>query len=159
MVLAGHSLGAGFVAYLGHQFTVRRVIQFAGPADAPDWLPLQPAGWLTLPSATPASRYYGLVHLDDVGPSSMDVSRVAKVLNNWDVIGMSGPVVDVDFSTPPYGGSHRLITTRCLDADPGDSIPCDLQSASDKASAAHSAFIVNGPENNAYAPVWDDVLN
>jgi hypothetical protein len=158
MVLAGHSAGSGFAAYLGREFSVRRVIMFAGTADAPDWLPLQSADWITQPTQTPPERYFGLVHTNDLGPPTMTVSRVAKVLENWDTFGLPGAPTSMDGGPPPYS-SNRLITSRCLDAHPFDAVPCTLQSPADAATAAHNAFIGDGPENDLYAPAWSFLLH
>ena len=56
VVFAGLAQGAGVAAYIGKHHQVARVILLSGPGDiGPDH---QPPAWLSLPSATPADRWF-----------------------------------------------------------------------------------------------------
>ena len=96
IVIAGHSQGGGHAALIAHDHEVARVVFLAAPAD---WS-AGTAPWLLEPHATPIDRYYGFVHVDD--------SPVFAL--NWAALGLLGPLTSVDVSSPPYGGSHRLVT-------------------------------------------------
>ena len=63
-VVVGHSQGGGLAAYIAHQHAVKGVIMFSSPNDTfPRTKTV--ATWLTAPSATPISRYYGLFDTRD----------------------------------------------------------------------------------------------
>ncbi len=64
IVVAGHSQGSGHAAYIGQMFRVDRVLMFSGPQDYMDGLH-RPAAWLKRPSATPPSRYFAFLNLQD----------------------------------------------------------------------------------------------
>lgn len=115
IAISGSSSGGAEAAMLAKLHRVRRVTLFAAPRDTvPGGLP--PA-WVAL-GATPAQRYYGLVHDRD--------PLVAATLASWPLLGMSqfGDPVYEDASAPPYGGTHSLLTHRLpssgsyLDAHP-----------------------------------------
>ena len=97
----------------------RACVFFASPGD---WA-AGTAPWLLEPRATPTDRYYGFGHVDDGG----------AFLANWNALGLLGPLTSVDGSSPPYGGSHRLLTDAPV-ANP------------------HVAVAVNATR---YATVWD----
>jgi pimeloyl-ACP methyl ester carboxylesterase len=159
ITLGGHSLGANTAAFLAHRFEVPRVVLFSGVVDAPDTFPVQSADWLTTPSATPGDRYYGLAHTNDLNSAAFTVWRVSKILNNWNTLGLPGVPTSVDGAAlPPYGGSHRLKTSRCLDVDPNDSVACAAQSQGAKESAAHNKIVANGPQNDPYLAAWTYML-
>lgn len=63
-VVAGHSQGAGHAAYLGKLFAVDAVLMFSGPQDYFNDLD-KPAPWLSRPSATPPSRFFASLSLND----------------------------------------------------------------------------------------------
>jgi hypothetical protein len=64
IVVAGHSQGAGHAAYIGKIFPVDRVLIFSGPQDFFDDLNM-PAPWQAEPSATPLSRYFAFLNVND----------------------------------------------------------------------------------------------
>jgi pimeloyl-ACP methyl ester carboxylesterase len=72
VVLAGHSQGAGHVAYLAHYFKVHRVIMLSGPQDFLSCFNT-PAPWLSARSKTPAKSYYALLHRNDIYNTSSQV--------------------------------------------------------------------------------------
>lgn len=107
IALAGHSQGAGEAAAIGKVVTLARVAQFSGTVDAVNTAAgtLAPATWVGTPGATPAASHYGFDHTaDDFFP---------KILVDWSALGQDafGPRTLVESSSPPYGGSHELITS------------------------------------------------
>ncbi len=64
IIVAGHSQGAGHAAYLGKLFSVDRVLMFSGPQDYLDDLG-KPAPWQAGRSATPPSRFFAFLNLED----------------------------------------------------------------------------------------------
>ena len=101
IVTAGHSLGAGYAAYIAKYFGVARVAMFTSPGDSVDACtgssdpacvdPVPPAtsplptsdDWLT-GHVTGASRYFGLIHEDDIHGNN----HVNRTLANWAEIGV-----------------------------------------------------------------------
>lgn len=107
IVLCGGSQGAGEAAAIGKVVTLARVVQLSGTVDAVN-LPggaLAPATWVGVPGATPASGYYGFDQTAD--------QFHAKIVVDWTALGQDafGPRTLVDTSSPPYGGSHELLTS------------------------------------------------
>ena len=103
ITISGSSSGGAEAAMLAKLHRVRRVTLFAAPRDTvPGGMP--PA-WVAL-SATPAERYYGLVHDRD--------PLVAATRASWPLLGMAefGDPVYEDSSAPPYEGTHSLLTHR-----------------------------------------------
>jgi len=64
IVVAGHSQGSGHAAYIGKLFRVDRVLMFSGPQDYLDDLD-KPAPWQSGPSATPPSRFFAFLNVND----------------------------------------------------------------------------------------------
>lgn len=64
VVLAGHSQGSGHAAYIAKLYSVDKVLMFSGPQDYLSDLD-QPAPWESRPSATPPSRFYAFLNLND----------------------------------------------------------------------------------------------
>jgi hypothetical protein len=64
VIVAGHSQGSGHAAYLGKMFNVDRVLIFSGPQDYLDDLK-KPAPWQGGESATPPSRFFAFLSLND----------------------------------------------------------------------------------------------
>lgn len=104
IVMSGHSQGSGEAAFLATRVDVRRVVTISGPDD---WVTVggtgQPASWITGPSATPASAFYGL-------RNSLDGSWSNYSPYNWTALGYPGSLVDVDTTGAPYDDSHQLYT-------------------------------------------------
>jgi hypothetical protein len=74
IIVSGHSQGAGHAAFISTQRRVARVVMFGG---GPDRSAGQLASWVA-PGATPGSRYFGFVHVDDVQPVKPRVSTVRR---------------------------------------------------------------------------------
>lgn len=64
VITAGHSQGAGHAGYLGKMFKLDRVLMFSGPQDYLDKLH-QPGAWQSGKSATPPSRFFAFLHVED----------------------------------------------------------------------------------------------
>jgi hypothetical protein len=64
IVIAGHSQGSGHAAYIGKMFRVDRVLMFSGPQDYLDGFD-KPAPWQARASATPPSRYFAFLNMND----------------------------------------------------------------------------------------------
>jgi hypothetical protein len=64
LVLAGHSQGSGHAAYIAKMYKVEKVLMFSGPQDYLSDLN-KPAPWESRPSATPPSRFYAFLNVND----------------------------------------------------------------------------------------------
>ena len=107
VILAGASHGATTGARLAKHVKVDRVVMFCGPRD-------QFETWQSLPSATPANRYFAFSHVLDTGWSGGHYCR------SWELLGLHafGPIVNVDRETFPFGNARRLITDADVNDDP-----------------------------------------
>jgi hypothetical protein len=141
IVLAGHSQGAGEAAAIGKVVTLARVAQFSGTVDAVVTAQgrLAPATWVGAPGATPASSYYGFDHTAD--------DFYAKIIVDWSALGQDafGPRTLVETASPPYGGSHELITSLSVGFAHGST-----------ATDASTPLDANGAP--LFAPAWRYVL-
>lgn len=99
VIVSGASHGATTSARFAKHQKVDRVVCLCGPRD-------QYESWQSLPSATPANRYFGFSHVLDSGWTGDHYCR------SWEMMGLNefGPLVDVDKEVPPYQNSRRLIT-------------------------------------------------
>jgi hypothetical protein len=104
IIIAGHSHGASSAALIGKVRAVDRVVMLSGPFDNRTG---EVAPWIGRPPVTPLARVFGLSHRAE--------PQHAQHIKNWQAMPLAGPVAVVDEATPPYGGSHELIT-----ALPGD---------------------------------------
>ena len=107
IVTAGHSQGAGHATYASKQFAVDRVIMISWI----DWIfPGTNPDWVTVPSSTPDSAYYGFIHTGDA-------SIFSGIPTTWRNLGMSafGPIISIDTSAAPYQYTHSLITSSMID--------------------------------------------
>jgi poly(3-hydroxybutyrate) depolymerase len=106
-LFAGHSQGSGYAGFIGKLHEVQRVVMFAGG----DWwlLSNQPPAWASLPSATPPERWFHFTHYFDPGEF-----EVGQQIPAWEAFGQMtfAPVVNVDYSAPPYGFAHALTSLR-----------------------------------------------
>jgi len=105
IAFAGHSQGGGHAAMTGKINTVDRVVLF----DA-----TEPAEWTQEPKDTASHRFWGLAHERE--------DPYESVTRSWQLLAIPGELFIVDGQAPPFGGSHRLVstTTGCT-GDPGDS--------------------------------------
>jgi hypothetical protein len=91
-VMAGHSQGGGHAAYIAYKFEVDRLIMFCSPADYSEKYS-SPATWCTETFATPADRFYGLMHRrDDTVPpeDTHAIWQSMQLLTDSDTISADG---------------------------------------------------------------------
>ncbi|WP_231753367.1 BPSS1187 family protein [Rosistilla carotiformis] len=108
IIMTGASHGSTTAARFAKHQRVDRVVMLCGPRD-------QDQDWQSLPSATPANRFFGFTHVLDGGWTGDHYCR------SWEMLGMNafGPIVDVDSTTPPYENSRSLITAADVGGDAG----------------------------------------
>ena len=99
VILAGSSHGSTTSARFAKHQKVARVVAFCGPRD-------QHQTWQSLPSATPANRFFAFSHVEDGGWKDDHYCR------SWEMLGLNefGPIVNVDEVKSPYRNTRRLIT-------------------------------------------------
>jgi len=147
LLVSGHSQGAGHAGLLAKTRVLHRCLMFAGH----DWYIWgnRPADWISEPSATPASAYYGFTHLRD------DLVDESNLLESWSAFGMDAfgeRVVVEHTSGPPYGATRMLAT----DLEPrGQSNTDTNQPNYHGATVVDSATPLDGSEQPRYIPVWN----
>jgi hypothetical protein len=99
IVVAGHSHGASSAGLIGKVRAVDRVVMLSGPFDNRAGAP---PPWVSRPGQTPVERVFGFSHENE--------EQHAGHLRNWQAMGLTGPPVLVDRTTPPYVHSHQLTT-------------------------------------------------
>ena len=106
VIMAGSSHGSTTAARFAKHQRVDRVVMFCGPRD-------QFETWQSLPSATPANRYFGFSHVLDGGWTGDHYCR------SWELLGLHqfGPIVNVDKARPPFDNTRRLITDADVNSD------------------------------------------
>lgn len=135
VVLSGISHGATTAARFAKHQAVARVVLFAGPRD-------QEETWQRLPSATPIERIFAFSHVLDGGWTQHHYDR------SWQLMGLTqfGAPVVVEDSSPPYAGSHCLLSH------------ADVQNQAERAHAAiipGSKAIKKPDGSDLHVPVWD----
>ena len=108
VIVTGASHGSTTAARFAKHQKVSRVVALCGPRD-------QFQVWQSLPSATPENRFFGFSHVLDAGWTADHYCR------SWELLGLHkyGPIVNVEFASPPYGNTRRLITDFDVDGDAG----------------------------------------
>jgi hypothetical protein len=81
VVVGGHSQGAGHAAYIGQRYKVNRVLMFSGPQDYRVAFN-SPALWLSKKSATPVSKYYAFLHINDPYNVKRQLADCAAVMHS-----------------------------------------------------------------------------
>ena len=106
VIVAGSSHGATTAARFAKEVKVDRVVMFCGPRD-------QFETWQSLPSATPANRFFAYSHALDGGWTGGHYCR------SWELLGLHafGPIVNVDRAKTPYGNTRRLVTDADVKGD------------------------------------------
>lgn len=125
IVVSGISHGASTSGVIGLHREVRRVVMLSGPLDSGQ-------AWLEKAPLTPIDAYFGFTAVSD--------EQHAGHLAAFEALGLPGAPTSVDGVAPPYGGSHRLLSSA-----PGNS---------------HGATQAGGgsPEVDGdwlYRPVWE----
>lgn len=96
IIISGISHGASSAGVIGMNRLVDRVVMLSGPLDSDQ-------AWLEGEPMTPRERFWGFSHTGD--------DQHAGHLEAFETLGLIGDATSVDGMTPPYGGSHRLITS------------------------------------------------
>lgn len=101
IAVAGHSQGGGQAAVIGKIRSVARVVLFSAVTDG---LPGGGAAPWVAGHLTPVTRYYGIDNDRD--------GNYATIRNSWTSMGLDvfGPPAAPETGTPPYGGTHVLVT-------------------------------------------------
>lgn len=137
MTTMGQSQGGGHAAFTAKLHKIERAVLFSAT---------EPAAWTLDASATPAQRYFGLVHrLEPI---------YQPIVRSWSNLEMRGPQVIVEIEDAPYGGSHRLETVR-IDCT-GD--PTNLGFAHNCASVDGWMPPSDADGKPAFQAVWDYLL-
>ncbi len=127
IVISGISHGASTSGIIGMNRVVDRVVSLSGPLDSGQ-------AWLLGAPMTPIDRFWGLTHTGD--------DQHAGHLQSFEDMMLPGAPTVVDDMKPPYGGSHRLVT----------SAPTDNGHSSTQAGGASPS---DGNGGWAFQPVWE----
>jgi len=95
IAVAGHSQGGGHAAMTAKLHAVPRALLFGAT---------EPQAWTLESFATPASRIFGLAHADEI--------NFTGITRSWANLGLPGVPRVVEAGSAPWGGSHRLVSTR-----------------------------------------------
>lgn len=96
IVISGISHGASSSGVIGMHRLVHRVVSLSGPLDSGQ-------AWLDQTPLTSIDRFFGFSHTgDDQHPGHLQA---------FEDLGLAGEPTSVDGAAPPYGGSHRLISS------------------------------------------------
>lgn len=106
VIVAGSSHGSTTASRFAKHQRVARVVAFCGPRD-------QHQTWQSLPSATPANRYFAFSHVLDGGWTGDHYCR------SWEMLGLNefGPIVNVDKVGAPFNNTRRLVTDFDVNGD------------------------------------------
>lgn len=106
VIVSGSSHGSTTASRFAKFQRVSRVVALCGPRD-------QYQNWQSLPSATPANRFFGFSHVLDGGWTDDHYCR------SWELLGLNnyGPIVNVDKEMPPFQNTRRLITDFDVNGD------------------------------------------
>lgn len=96
MIITGGSHGGSSSGVAGMHRLVHRVVMLSGPLDSGQ-------AWLSGVPLTPIDRFYGFTHTGD--------GQHEGHLAAFEALGLPGAPTVVDGAMPPYGGSHRLVTS------------------------------------------------
>lgn len=108
IVLAGHSQGSGHAAYIAKLYEVDKVLIFSGPQDYLAGFD-KPAPWESRPSATPPSRYYAFLNLNDPFNESHQLASCEVLMH------LREPQPFMVEPGQPITGVHQILVT---DVDP-----------------------------------------
>jgi hypothetical protein len=135
IAVAGHSQGGGTAALIGKLHRVARVVMISSPPDGCVDPQCRAARWVAI-GATPATRYYGLGHQQEL--------PIRPIRANWKALGLDGfgtPVAP-EASAPPYGCTHMLLTN--LPPAPGFTNPFRLVAHLSTALDANTPRLADG---------------
>jgi hypothetical protein len=143
LALGGHAQGAGMAAFLAKRHAVFRVVLWSGGTD---YIPAIPgfADWVGDPSATPANRYYGVVHRREPG--------FLTVLRGWDLLGLAR------FGPPALFRRHALQGIHELVVDHAARNSTSVGNADHASTATDRATPLAAAGTPLYRLAWDDLL-
>jgi hypothetical protein len=96
IIVSGISHGASSSAVIGKHRLVHRVVSLSGPLDSGQ-------AWLKASSITPLDRFFAFTHTDD--------AQHPGHLQSFADLALVGDPISVDGASPPYNGSHRLVSS------------------------------------------------
>jgi hypothetical protein len=150
IMVSGHSQGAGMALFTARERRVLAVAMFGGANDyaiAPGG-DVAVADWVRGRLATPRGRIFGFGHTKENGHAGQ--------LAVWAALGLAGAPASVDSGAPPFGGSHRLVSSR---APRGCARPAACDQAHFHGSTIVDAFTPRAAGGApAYGPVWRHML-
>jgi hypothetical protein len=126
IIISGISHGASSSGVVALHRNVSRAVMLSGPLDSGQ-------AWLMKTPLTPVASLWALSHTDD--------SQHPGHLQAFDDMGLVGQPTSVDGAMPPYGGSHRLISSAATNNGHG-------------AVQAGSVSPQDGNGDWTYLPVW-----
>lgn len=132
IVLAGHSQGAGNAGFLSKLVPADRLLLFAGPQDFLAHFN-RPAGWLALKGATPYSRVFSLLNINDPFIIKNQIANDSKLM------GLTTPKPLNISESGPIEGSPRILVT-------------DIKESNGR--SFHSSML-----NPVFKQVWDYMLS
>lgn len=139
VAVVGQSQGGGHAALIGIHHEVSRVVCFGSPKDYSLALKAS-AAWYQKQSATPKDRFYAFNHEQDYqGCTPAQQIENLKALK----LDVYGPPVKVEDSSPPFSGSHILMTNH-----PGTKVD---------SRTAHGTMIT-GRNRTLFREVWRYLL-
>lgn len=100
IIVSGISHGASTSGLIGTVREVDRAVMLSGPLDSNQ-------AWLKVPPVTPIDRFYGFTHTDD--------DQHPGHLKSFGDMMLPGEPAMVDGAEPPYGDSHRLVSSAQTD--------------------------------------------
>jgi outer membrane murein-binding lipoprotein Lpp len=138
-VVAGHSQGGGDAAYIAKVVRTEGVVLLSSVVDSTSTSPPRAATYLTTGHLTPLSRYVGFDHTRD--------PFYPKIRADWTALGLDalGQATSVDRGSPPYLGSHELVTSTAVP---------DVVLATHDSTAVDSATPICPNGEPQFAPVW-----
>lgn len=93
IVSAGISHGASSAGLYAARRAFSRAVMHSG----------SPAGSASAQKLTPVSQWYAFAHTGD--------PAYPAIASSWESFALPGALADIDGAAPPFGGSHRLITS------------------------------------------------
>ena len=96
IIISGISHGASSSGVIALHRLVYGAVMLSGPLDSGQ-------AWLAKPPLTPIERFFGFTHTDD--------GQHPGHLEAFATMGLIGAPISVDGASPPYDGSHRLVSS------------------------------------------------
>lgn len=104
IALAGQSQGGGMSAYIAQHKKVNRIITFSGGWDYSDSEKKSIAGWYSKPNATPANRWFGTYHKNEIAAKTISQSYEALSIPDHHIFRLEEPLRKSGKGNNPYHG-------------------------------------------------------